>query len=72
MRHYLTFKTGEIPNLRAVYEAFKNHARSLKVAVTDMDALVADIHTHADYYCAMALTRSMTTIWHQCFGISAS
>ena len=31
MRHYLTYKTGEIPNIRAVYEAFKNHARSPKL-----------------------------------------
>ena len=28
MRHYLTLKTGEIPNVRAVYEAFKSYARS--------------------------------------------
>ena len=28
MRHYLTVKTGEIPNVREVYEAFKAHARS--------------------------------------------
>lgn len=27
MRHYLTVKTGETPNIRAVYEAFKAHAR---------------------------------------------
>ena len=57
MRHYLTFKTGEIPNLRAVYEAFKNHARSPKVAVAGVDALVADIHTYAGYYCATALDK---------------
>ena len=57
MRHYLTFKTGEIPNLRAVYEAFKNHARSPKVAVAGVDSLVADIHTYAGYYCAMALDK---------------
>ena len=55
MRHYLTFKTGEIPNVRAVYEAFKGHARSPKVASAGVDSLVADIHTFADYYCAMAL-----------------
>jgi hypothetical protein len=24
MRHYLTVKTGEIPNVNAVYDAFKN------------------------------------------------
>ena len=28
MRHYLTLKTGTIPNLRAVYDAFKAHARA--------------------------------------------
>ena len=57
MRHYLTFKTGEIPNIRAVYEAFKKYAQSSDVASAGIDALVADIHTFADYYCAMALGR---------------
>lgn len=32
MRHYLTVKTGTIPNVRAVYEAFKQHATSPHVA----------------------------------------
>jgi uncharacterized protein with ParB-like and HNH nuclease domain len=55
MRHYLTFKTGEIPNVREVYEAFKAHARIPTVAAAGVDALVADIHTFAGHYCAMAL-----------------
>jgi uncharacterized protein with ParB-like and HNH nuclease domain/predicted transport protein len=55
MRHYLTLKTGEIPNVRAVYEAFKVYARSPDVATADVEALVADIHVFAGYYCAMAL-----------------
>jgi len=53
MRHYLTVKTGDIPNVREVYEAFKQYARSPKV--TGVEALVADIRTFAGYYCAMAL-----------------
>ena len=57
MRHYLTLKTGEIPNVRAVYEAFKGHARSPEVAAAGVDTLVADIHRYADYYCAMALDK---------------
>ena len=57
MRHYLTLKTGEIPNVRAVYEAFKRHARSPEVAADGVDILVANIHTYADYYCAMALDK---------------
>jgi len=55
MRHYLTLKTGEIPNVRAVYEAFKTHARTPEIAEGGVDALVADIHAFAGYYCAMAL-----------------
>ena len=61
MRHYLTRKSsGAIPNVRAVYEAFKGHARSPEVAAAGVDALVADIHTYAGYYCAMALDREST------------
>lgn len=52
MRHYLTAKTGEIPNVREVYVAFKAFARGLAGDTRD---LVADIHAYASYYCAMAL-----------------
>ena len=55
MRHYLTVKTGDIPNVRAVYEAFKAHARSPNVSSAGVEALVADIRTFAHYFCAMAL-----------------
>jgi hypothetical protein len=54
MRHYLTVKTGEIPNVREVYEAFKQYARS-KVRMEGIEALVVDIRAFAGYYCAMAL-----------------
>jgi len=55
MRHYLTVKTGEIPNVREVYEAFKQYARSPKVAAAGVGALVADIRAFAGFYCAIAL-----------------
>ena len=55
MRHYLTLKTGEIPKIRAVYEAFKSYSQTSKIISAGVDALVADIHSFADYYCAMAL-----------------
>jgi uncharacterized protein with ParB-like and HNH nuclease domain len=44
MRHYLTVKTGEIPTVRAVYEAFKQYARSGQVK--SVEDLVADIRTY--------------------------
>ena len=57
MRHYLTLKTGEIPNIRAVYEAFKRFARTPNISVSGVNAMVADIHTFAGYYCNMALDK---------------
>jgi uncharacterized protein with ParB-like and HNH nuclease domain len=53
MRHYLTVKTGDIPNLNRVYEAFKTYSRSTNGPV--IDDLVLDIRTFAKYYCSMAL-----------------
>lgn len=52
MRHYLTAKTGEIPNVREVYVAFKGFARGFK---GETKGLLADLHAYASYYCAMAL-----------------
>jgi len=57
MRHYLTMKTGEIPKVSAVYEAFKTHARQSAVEAAGVEELVADIHRFAEYYCNMALGR---------------
>jgi len=52
MRHYLTFKTREIPNIRQVYEAFKVYSQGF---LGETEALVTDIKKFSDYYCAMAL-----------------
>ena len=53
MRHYLTVRTGEIPNVRDVYEAFKAFARSGRAG--DTGQLLADIAEYSRYYCAMSL-----------------
>ena len=53
MRHYLTVRTGEIPNVRDVYTAFKTYAQSGKVE--GVEALVNEIRDYSRYYCAMAL-----------------
>ncbi len=55
MRHYLTVKTGDIPNVREVYEAFKTYARSTKASQAGVEALVGDIRDFSRYYCAIAL-----------------
>ena len=53
MRHYLTVRTGEIPNVREVYTAFKEYAGANGGVETE--TLVADIREYSRYYCAMAL-----------------
>lgn len=53
MRHFLTFRTGAIPRIGDVYEAFKEYARRDDVAAEGVDALVRDLHDHARYYCFM-------------------
>jgi uncharacterized protein with ParB-like and HNH nuclease domain/predicted transport protein len=59
MRHYLTVKTGEIPNINAVYDAFKEHARASRVNAVDdkshIESLVREIRDYARHFCAMAL-----------------
>jgi uncharacterized protein with ParB-like and HNH nuclease domain/predicted transport protein len=53
MRHYLTVRTGEIPNVRDVYTAFKAYAQSGVVA--GVEAIVSEIRKFAQFYCRMAL-----------------
>ena len=55
MRHYLTVKRGEIPNVDQVYEAFKLHATAAATAAAGVEALVKDIREHGRYFCVMAL-----------------
>ena len=67
MRHFLTVKTGEIPKLREVYVAFKAYAQSPEVTADGVDALVADVHEFAKYYCAMALGREQNPALSRAF-----
>jgi len=53
MRHFLTFRTGTIPRLDDVYEAFKEYSRRSDVAAGGVEALVRDLNDHARYYCRM-------------------
>lgn len=59
MRHYLTLITGEIPNINAVYDAFKVHARVSRADFSDdkshIESLVREIRDYARHFCAMAL-----------------
>lgn len=54
MRHYLTLKAGEIPNVNEVYEKFKAYAGPLQP--DSVEDLVADVRRHAAHFCRIALT----------------
>ena len=51
MRHYLTIKTGEIPNINKVYEVFKEYYRN------SADNIVKEMQSFVTYYCSMALDK---------------
>ena len=62
MRHYLTVKTGEIPRLDEVYEAFKAHACSPVATTAGVEALMKGLHDFSRHFCAMALPNAETDI----------
>ncbi|MBD1419958.1 DUF262 and DUF1524 domain-containing protein [Sphingobacterium chuzhouense] len=52
MRDYLSTKTGVIPNINLVYNAFKSYANGLLI-----EDIVADITEYASYYANMVLLK---------------
>ena len=57
MRHYLTLKgkSGDIPRIDEVYDAFKQHAQGADVSSEGVEELVKELRRFASAYCAMAL-----------------
>ena len=55
MRHFLTLKTGDIPKLSEVYEAFKEYSVKYFSEDGNVRDLVSDIRKYARYFVAMAL-----------------
>ena len=54
MRRYLTMKTGNIPNINAVYEEFKKYFYNEKI---DNETELKELKKYAAYFCAMALDK---------------
>ena len=68
MRNYLIVRTGQIPNVRQVYEAFKVHARMPEVESAGVEALVAEVYRFAKHYCALALSKEPDPALAEAFG----
>ncbi|GAA8355596.1 DUF262 and DUF1524 domain-containing protein [Helicobacter pylori] len=48
VRHYLTIKTREIPNINKVYEAFKDYRQKEGI---EIEALLLDLQKYCGYFC---------------------
>lgn len=54
VRHYLTIKTGEIPNINKVYAAFKDYQQKKGIGIED---LLKDLQKYYGYFCQIALKK---------------
>ncbi len=54
VRHYLTIKTREIPNINKVYVAFKDYQQKEGIAIED---LLKDLQKYCGYFCQIAFKK---------------
>ncbi|GAA7431680.1 hypothetical protein ckin106_07590 [Helicobacter pylori] len=54
VRHYLTIKTGKIPNEKRVYEAFKDYQQKEGIKIED---LLKDLQKYCGYFCQIAFKK---------------
>ncbi|WRA98798.1 DUF262 and DUF1524 domain-containing protein [Helicobacter pylori] len=54
VRHYLTIKMGEIPNINKVYEAFKDYRQKEGIGIED---LLKDLKKYCGYFCQIAFKK---------------
>ncbi|MDU9763378.1 DUF262 and DUF1524 domain-containing protein [Helicobacter pylori] len=54
VRHYLTIKTGKIPNEKRVYKAFKDYQQKEGIEIED---LLKDLQKYCGYFCQIAFKK---------------
>ncbi|WQZ21895.1 DUF262 and DUF1524 domain-containing protein [Helicobacter pylori] len=54
VRHYLTIKTREIPNINKVYEAFKRYQQERGI---ETEVLLQDLQKYCRYFCQIAFKK---------------
>ncbi len=54
VRHYLTIKTREIPNINKVYAAFKDYRQKEGIGIED---LLKDLQKYCGYFCQIAFKK---------------
>ncbi len=56
VRHYLTIKTGKIPNEKRVYGAFKDYQQKEGIEIED---LLKDLQKYCGYFCQVAFKKEV-------------
>ncbi|MUU57071.1 DUF262 and DUF1524 domain-containing protein [Helicobacter pylori] len=54
VRHYLTIKTGNIPNIKKVYEAFKDYQQKEGI---EIENLLKDLQKYCGFFCQIAFKK---------------
>ncbi len=54
VRHYLTIKTGEIPNIKKVYKALKDYQQKEGIEIED---LLKDLQKYCGYFCQIVFKK---------------
>ncbi len=54
VRHYLTIKTGKIPNEKRVYEAFKDYQQKKGI---EIEVLLQDLQKYCGYFCQIVFKK---------------
>ncbi len=54
VRHYLTIKTGKIPNKKRVYEAFKDYRQKKGIEIED---LLKDLQKYCGFFCRIVFKK---------------
>ncbi|GAA7915874.1 DUF262 and DUF1524 domain-containing protein [Helicobacter pylori] len=54
VRHYLTIKTGDIPNISKVYEAFKRYQQERGI---ETETLLQDLQKYCGYFCQIVFKK---------------
>ncbi len=54
VRHYLTIKTGKIPNEKRVHEAFKRYQQERGI---ETEVLLQDLQKYCEYFCQIAFKK---------------
>ncbi|WP_101020139.1 DUF262 and DUF1524 domain-containing protein [Helicobacter pylori] len=54
VRHYITIKTREIPNISKVYEAFKRYQQERGIGI---EALLLDLQKYCGYFCQIVFKK---------------